>query len=353
MAASWNIAMSTPRADDAFQPEPPTVYPVPEAARADHDGRPRHARPPHRPRATDVSGQRRDRQPEPSPRRRPERTFPVGLVVILTASILAVFGVLALVISWLQIGPQRGAAPVAVAPAFPGFDEAPPFEAAPGFIERGEMPQFQFDPPPPPVAAPPAPPQREPFAAQGRLTTLDLKRKINWLRDEAIDLGGNDLGNLPMGESTLAGVKFNVQGGALLLGGRPQPPSGRPLLMTDIAPAPGKFERLYALHGAHYALFGQTTTIGGYRLNYRDGATADLPIVYGEDVTDWFFGEESRVERSRVGWIGRNGASEITFYVTRYDNPHPAKEVVAIDFYATNAGAAPLCLGLTIERGKE
>jgi hypothetical protein len=355
MAASWNIAMSTPRPDDAFEPEPPTVYPVPAAPPPDSDGRSRPGRPSHRPRTTDGSGKQRDRQSrEPSVRRRRPPVFPVGLVVILTASILAVFGMLALAISWLQIGPQRGAAPVAAAPAFPGFDE-PPVELPHGFIGRGELPEFQVDPPafvaPPP--APPAPLQREPFAPQGRLLTLDLKPKINWLRDEAIDLGDNDLGNLPMGESTFAGVKFNVQGGALLLGGRPQPPSGRPLLMADIAPAPGKFERLYAFHGAHYSLFGQIATIGGYRLIYRDGTSADLPIVYGEDVMDWFFGEHSRVERSRAGWMGRNGASAITFYVTRYDNPHPAKEVAAIDFYATNAGAAPFCLGLTIERVKE
>src|SRR5262245_8302562 len=62
---------------------------------------------------------------------------------------------------------------------------------------------------------------REPFRAEGRLTTIDLKDKINWRRDEAIDLGGNDLGDMPMGESEFAGIKFNVQGGAILLGGRP------------------------------------------------------------------------------------------------------------------------------------
>lgn len=203
---------------------------------------------------------------------------------------------------------------------------------------------------PPPGFAPPPflQPPREPFRAEGPLVTLDLKAKINWLRDQAIDLGGNDMGNMPMGEQTFAGIKFNVQGGAILLGGRPEPPSGRPLEVGGI-PVMAKCKRLYAFHTAHYAI-GAKAEIGGYKLRYEDGQTTTLPIVFSEDVSDWFFGSMPPVERARIGWTGRNGASDITFYVSRYENPHPAKTIASIDVYATNAGAAPACVALTIEQ---
>jgi hypothetical protein len=191
-------------------------------------------------------------------------------------------------------------------------------------------------------------PPREPFRAEGRLVCLDLKGKINWPRDQAIDLGGNHLGDMPMGQQTFAGIQFHIQDGAILLGGRPEPPSGRPLQVAGI-PVKTTFKRLYAFQTAHYSIHGKKE-IGGYRLNYDDGKSAVLPIIYGEDVSDWFFGMTPPVERARMGWSGRNGVTAISFYVTRYDNPHPEKTVTAIDFFATNVGAAPACVALTAER---
>ena len=175
-----------------------------------------------------------------------------------------------------------------------------------------------------------------------------MKGKINWPRDQAIDLGGNHLGDMPMGQQTFAGIQFHIQDGAILLGGRPEPPSGRPLQVAGI-PVKTTFKRLYAFQTAQYTIHGKKE-IGGYRLNYADGKSAVLPIIYGEDVSDWFFGMTPQVERARLGWSGRNGASAISFYVTRYDNPHPQKTVTAIDFFATNIGAAPACVALTTEQ---
>ncbi|MCI0741981.1 MAG: hypothetical protein L0Y72_23355 [Gemmataceae bacterium] len=222
-----------------------------------------------------------------------------------------------------------------------------------GFVAQGPAggPQWQVLDPAPNPWGDPEPPvpivQRGPFQTQGKIVPLDLAGKINWARDEAIDLGGNHLGDLPIGEQTFAGVRFKIQHGALLLGGRPDPPTGKPLEIGGIK-APAKFQRLYAFHGAHYSIFGPKE-IGGYRLRYDDGQSTVLAIVYGSDVTDWFFSFNPPADRSRLGWSGRNGASAISFYVTRYDNPHPEKTVVGVDVFATNVGAAPVCIALTVE----
>jgi len=273
--------------------------------------------------------------------------MPLGLVLgLLAVGLLVCIALVAGLAFWIvsDLAPQ---APIAAGAPVQNPDEPLPFlepdwPNQPDPLLQGDMiaPLLPF------MEKPLSP--REPFQAQGRLVQLDLKSKINWDKNESIDLGGNDLGDMPMGEQTFAGIKFNVQGGAILLGGRPSPPSGRPLEVAGIK-VDAKFKRLYAFQTAQYSVASKIE-IGGYRLRYDDGTSANLSIVAGDDVFDWFFGRTPDAERSRTGWSGRNGASAIAFFVTRYDNPHPQKTVAAIDFFATNNGAAPVCVALTIEQ---
>lgn len=327
--------------DDAALPD--GICEKPAEARVQARGtRPREAVPPAPPRRARPS-ECRDRD-----------GVPVALVVVLVVGGVCVLSLLGVALGMLLV--DQAPAPIVMAQQDPLIQEPPLIDRE--WAGQAKVPPWAMMPPGinvPPFEDLPAPffdrpPQpRPPFQAEGKLVTLDLKAKINWQRDEAIDLGSNDLGNLPMGENVYAGVKFNVQGGAILLGGRPQPPSGRPLDVAGIATPNAKFKRLYAFQGAHYGT-GREIEIGGYRLHYDDGLPAVLPIIYGADVTDWFFGATvPTADRARHAWSGRNGASDITFYVSRYDNPHPEKTVARIDFYATNNGAAPFCLGLTVE----
>lgn len=292
--------------------------------------------------ASDVQRPRR-RRPIDEP-----EGMPLGLVLgLLAAGLLVCVAIVAGLAFWIvsDLAPQ---APIAAgAPAQHPEDPAQ-FLLEPDWPNQPD-PMLQGD-----LVAPLMPflektvTPREPFHANGRLVQLDLKTKINWAKNESIDLGGNDLGDMPMGEQSFAGIKFNVQGGAILLGGRPNPPSGRPLEVAGIKVG-AKFKRLYAFQTSQYSI-GSKVEIGGYRLRYDDGTSANLSIVVGDDVFDWFFGRTPDAERSRIGWSGRNGASAITFFVTRYDNPHPEKTVAAIDFFATNNGAAPVCVALTMEQ---
>jgi hypothetical protein len=273
--------------------------------------------------------------------------FPIALMV--TFAGLGILLVAALVVGlavWVYVE-AAWEEPLVREPAFAPMeqkklvDEAPPRDWFPP--DKAQAPWIE---PILPFQENPILPLREPFRAEGCLVCLDLKGKINWARDQAIDFGANHLGDMPMGNQTFAGIQFHIQDGAILLGGRPAPPSGRPLQVAGIG-VKATFKRLYAFQTAHYSIH-EKKEIGGYRLNYADGKSAVLPIIYGEDVSDWFFAMTPQVERARPGWSGRNGASAISFYVTRYDNPHPEKSVTAIDFFATNIGAAPVCVALTM-----
>src|SRR5262249_7810867 len=122
----------------------------------------------------------------------------------------------------------------------------------------------------------------------------------------------------------------------------------RPLQVKGIA-VNGKFRSLFAFHTAHHST-ADGVKIGSYQLTYQDGQQAAFPIVYGEDVLDWWHIFQPNAERPRIGWTGANSESSIQFSVTRYDNPPPDKVVTSIDIYSTQAGACPCCVALTVAR---
>lgn len=179
------------------------------------------------------------------------------------------------------------------------------------------------------------------------LVPLDLSAQVNWKRDEPIQFEGNHFGDLPKGETTLVGIKFRLQNGVIHLGGNPLA-GERPLHARDI-PVKSKFKRLYAFHTAQYTV-NLGTRVGAYQVNYQDGTQEKFPLLYGEDVSDWWFDFQPTVERSRVGWVGRNDTNSIRFTVTRFDNPHPDKLVNSLDLVSADAGSCLCCAALTLEQ---
>jgi hypothetical protein len=91
-------------------------------------------------------------------------------------------------------------------------------------------------------------------------------------------------------------------------------------------------------------------------VRYEDGTKEAIPIVYGEDVRDWWNVDDSAsLTRGRVAWVGENaGASQhrmtLRLFVSDWDNPKPDTKVVGIDFVSEKAGeAAPFCIAMTLE----
>jgi hypothetical protein len=78
--------------------------------------------------------------------------------------------------------------------------------------------------------------------------------------------------------------------------------------------------RIYVLHGTQWGTGDDGTLVAEYRIHYRDGSDADLPVVLGDDVRDW------------------------------WNNPHPEKEVRSLDIATTAPGdQAPFCIAITVE----
>jgi RNA polymerase sigma factor (sigma-70 family) len=191
---------------------------------------------------------------------------------------------------------------------------------------------------------------------QIRRRFLDLQPHANQQlkEDFAADEPGNNLAALPGGEQILAGVKFHIGEGLIQLKGKGSP---HPAKVEGIKVG-SMCSKLYFLHAAQWgAEKGEKNgaQIGSYTVIYEDKSQVSIPIVYGQDVRDWWYREALGPGRAEVAWEGtnedakkRNGAT-IRLYLTRWTNPEPTRKVVALDFASTNLGAAPFCVAITLE----
>ena len=153
---------------------------------------------------------------------------------------------------------------------------------------------------------------------------------------------GNDLAALPTGKQSFAGTKFSVGEGVVQLG------AGKPNKVEGIKVGV-KAERLHFLHAcSHCGGTPLDALIGKYIVRYEDKTTAEIEIVYGKDVVDWW--EQPGVadpSRSKVAWSGANKFSRIKLFLTTWSNPTPEKRIVSLDYVITRN--APFCAAITAE----
>lgn len=199
--------------------------------------------------------------------------------------------------------------------------------------------------------------------AASPVSYLDLRGVANGDLDEPVGgeyKPGNDLAALPRGEQVFAGYRFQVEDRYVQLAGKlvSGPPVRTGAIRVDRA-----FSTIAVLHGtvrgnaapgeAHHVADG--TRIGEYTVHYADGSREVIPVVYGQDVRDWWIPrrEEAAVRRGRLAWTGRNQATRhtgfpgIRLYVTAWTNPRPQAKVSHIEFASANTLSAPFCLALT------
>ena len=170
----------------------------------------------------------------------------------------------------------------------------------------------------------------------------------------------NHLAELPQGEQTLTDVKFKIGPRMIQLGS-----SMREADPEKVDMAVGRtFRTVHVLHGTQNGAPGNEgdplfvkdgTIIGNYELHYADGSTESLPIVYGEDVRDWWNWDKSKeVKRGKLAWTGKNPTSamyeiELRLYRSTWKNPKPDQMVKHITYSSTKEVAAPFCIAITVE----
>ncbi len=195
---------------------------------------------------------------------------------------------------------------------------------------------------------------------QGSLSYIDLESKANRRLDESTSESKpeNHLGEVPQGEQMFGGVKFRIGESLIQLGSEKVPHKPEQVEGIEIN---RNLTSLYILHGTQdggtAAGVPDHTLIGKYEVNYSDATKETIPIVYGEDVRNWWNNDQP-VSRGRVVWKGSNPrvkARNLTLrlYLTKWTNPRPENKVASIDYVSANTIVAPFCVAMTAEQAND
>jgi hypothetical protein len=184
-------------------------------------------------------------------------------------------------------------------------------------------------------------------AQEPKFVYVDIQPQAN---GKLTDGENNSLAVLSKGEQTLAGVKFRIDNGLIILPTNPRNDPGR----AEGIKVGTTCRMLYFLHACHYTS-RPDDIIGYYTVTYQDKSQETVPLVYGKDIANWWSGpNEGGPSRARVAWTGtndkvKNEGGIIRLYMTAWKNPEPRKKVVSIDFGATTCryGVSPFCVAIT------
>jgi len=193
--------------------------------------------------------------------------------------------------------------------------------------------------------------QKLPLPPKGRLIPLDLSKQANMDTVTFDSPPGGGMGELSHGENTFGGVKFYVGPKAIQLACNTV--RSRPEKVEGI-PVGRRIATFYVLHAGQ---IGGTDNVRAaeYRLRYEDGSTTTFPVVYGEDLCNWWNVPNSPpATRGAVVWTGNNFNNtyrgySIRLYLGTWENPCPEKKVVSLDYVSTMTQCAPFCVAITVE----
>jgi hypothetical protein len=196
-----------------------------------------------------------------------------------------------------------------------------------------------------------------PASARRAFCPINLGAHINHKLAESFPGAdaGNDLSELPSGPQLLAGIPFVVGSGLIYLGSTRVAGSQQ---VTGITVG-GHFSKLHVLHSCGFG-YGAADglAIARYVVSYEDRTTADLEVIYGRELLDWWSSPgRQNPSHALVGWEGENAAvrgsgARVQLFVTSWDNPQSGKRVQSLDYVAAGATTevVPFCVAITAER---
>jgi hypothetical protein len=212
------------------------------------------------------------------------------------------------------------------------------------------------------------------WAAEKKFSPIDVQPKASHRLVDSFHSSnpGNNLAQVPKGEQLLAGVRFQIGERCVQLGSPILERNGfeYPKGVTGI-PVGKRCARLYFLHALGYGVhiernpeaLPRDRSVAKYTVHYEDGSKEVIPVIYGRDITDWWYAPGSELHtaeptHARVAWEGTNdslkdaeGRIRIRLYVMTWENPRPEKTLKATDFATSDPDlpSAPFCVAITAE----
>lgn len=205
-------------------------------------------------------------------------------------------------------------------------------------------------------------PPRDPDAPA---TLLDLSHFYTHSLDGAVR---EEFLGLPRGVQVLDGTPFDIRG-VLRLESLTATTHKWAYYDFDLSPLPAarhipvgfrcsKLHFLQAKEGAKVADHGE---IARWIIHYADGTTYDWPVIYGEQLRDWWEGnnqdEPAEASQAVIAWKGHSpcvvqgGGTNIRLFKSTWTNPRPEIEISSLDFVLSMATPSvhPLVVAITAE----
>jgi hypothetical protein len=204
-------------------------------------------------------------------------------------------------------------------------------------------------PTPPAKKAPPIDP------AEYTWRTVDLSRLLNRPLADEVDADGTggwtdqgalmDLRNLPAGDQTYSAVPFRIEKGnaCLIMRNRQRP--------SENLPASGRAElearaAVFAfLHSGGW--LAPDVQHAAYVIHYADGTKVEIPVIGDRNIMDWTRAADAPDEVKYDPALGllRHAVTvpsprfvRVNVWVTLWLNPHPEKELAALEVISANQG---------------
>jgi RNA polymerase sigma factor (sigma-70 family) len=189
-----------------------------------------------------------------------------------------------------------------------------------------------------------------------RLTFVDLTPRGNDPMTDGPGGGGNDLNRVPRGVHKLGDTFFRI--GAMMVHAQGQMAPELPRAIKGIK-VQAEANRLRILHATQY-VETPGKIIGAYLVHYTDGSNERIPIVYGRNVVNWWSFASAKEEptEARVAWTGSSDSTDlnpgikIRLFDLTWTNPHPEKEVAALDILSAGTACDPFLVAVTLERDR-
>lgn len=189
--------------------------------------------------------------------------------------------------------------------------------------------------------------------------TVDLSSKINTALDRSVLFQGeghtNHLKELPAGRKSYGDVPFDVAGTIQLDSaqlhnlGKDFPRKVTGIELNQLA------TKIHLLHGTAWR-DTPGRRLASLVLNYEDGSTATLDVIYAMHVLDWWElnPEDVKDKDSAIVWRGKNPQASaanatLRLYRTTFVNPKPGLKIKSIDYVSKGSVSAPFMVGLTLE----
>ena len=93
-------------------------------------------------------------------------------------------------------------------------------------------------------------------------------------------------------------------------------------------------------------------------IQYADGTSREWPVIYGNQVRDWFFHEELPEDASHavIAWKGHApddrgtmGGGKVRLFKATWTNPVPEVEIRSLDFVLDTGNVCPFVVAITAE----